>query len=120
MSEEDINKKWDTRAIVEETIRTMNVHAQPAPETLRMLKEFSANLSDVTKNLEDVTKNLAVLSEDFKDHKEVINTYIKDTKPVIEMGKNVQGFGKVSLYILGFFASVSGAVLLIINYFDKK
>ena len=113
MSEEDINKKWDTRAIVEETIRTMNVHAQPAPETLRMLKEFSSNLSDVT-------KNLAVLSEEFKDHKEVINKYIEETKPVIEMGKNVQGFGKVSLYILGFFASVSGAVLLIINSFDKK
>lgn len=36
-------------------------------------------------------------------------------QPVLDMGNNVQGFGKVSLYILGFVASVAGAIAVIVN-----
>lgn len=56
-----------------------------------------------------------------------LDTYIKEdtewknkAEPVIQMGQNVQGFGKVSLYILGFVASVFGAVVMIINLLRDK
>ena len=39
----------------------------------------------------------------------------KRAESVILMGENVQGFGKVSLYIVGFIASVGGAVMIILN-----
>ena len=48
------------------------------------------------------------------------NTWKKRAEPVIKMGENVQGFGKVSLYIVGFIASVAGAILVIINIFKNK
>lgn len=41
-------------------------------------------------------------------------------EPVIKMGENVAGFGKVSLYVLGFIASVTGAVIGLIKLFEKK
>lgn len=41
-------------------------------------------------------------------------------EPVLKMGENVEGFGKVSLYILGFFASVSGVVFSIIHFIKEK
>ncbi len=113
MTEEDFNKKWDTRAIIEETVKSMGVHNQPAPLTLKILSEVTAKLDK--------------LIDDFHDHKTKMENHIehsleweKDAKPVIEMGKNVQGFGKVSLYILGFFASISGAVLLIVKNLHEK
>lgn len=44
----------------------------------------------------------------------------KTAQPVIEMGQNVQGFGRVSLYILGFFASITGAIYGILELLKKK
>ena len=41
-------------------------------------------------------------------------------EPVIKMGENVAGFSKVSLYIVGFVASVAGAILVIINLIKKQ
>jgi hypothetical protein len=56
-----------------------------------------------------------------------LDAYIKvDTEwkeraePVIEMGTNVRGFGRVSLYIVGFIASVTGAIYTIIRLIQKK
>jgi hypothetical protein len=48
-----------------------------------------------------------------KDEEQI--AFKKEIMPVIEMGKNVQGFGKVSLYILGFIASVAGAIYGILH-----
>lgn len=56
-----------------------------------------------------------------------IDAYIKSdmewkekAQPVLDMGNNVQGFGKVSLYIIGFIASVAGAIAVIINLLKDK
>lgn len=38
-------------------------------------------------------------------------------EPVIQLGHNLQGFGKVSLYVLGFISLLAGAVLAIIKFF---
>ena len=52
--------------------------------------------------------------------KEKIFAWQDKAQPVVTMGENVQGFGKVSLYVLGFIASVTGAVIMIINIFKNK
>lgn len=56
-----------------------------------------------------------------------LRQYIKEdtewkerAEPVILMGNNVRGFGKVSLYILGFVAAIIGAILGIISLINKK
>lgn len=56
-----------------------------------------------------------------------LDTYIKEdtewkqkAEPVIKMGENVQGFGKVSLYIIGFIASAIGVIIGIIKLMEKK
>ena len=48
------------------------------------------------------------------------NEWKNKAEPVLQMGKNVQGFGKVSLYIVGFVASVAGAILVVINLLKEK
>jgi len=48
------------------------------------------------------------------------NDWKTKAEPVLQMGKNVQGFGKVSLYIVGFVASVAGAILVVINLLKEK
>lgn len=40
-------------------------------------------------------------------------------QPVVDLGKNLQGFGKVALYTIGFVASVMGAILLFIEFFKN-
>lgn len=62
------------------------------------------------------------------DHLHVkLDTYIKEdtewkarAEPVIQMGNNVRGFGKVSLYIVGFVAAVAGAIISFTNLFNNK
>lgn len=48
------------------------------------------------------------------------NEWKAAAQPVIDMGRNVQGFGRVSLYIVGFVAAVSGAILYILQLVKKK
>lgn len=63
----------------------------------------------------------------FTSFKEEFRAYVsediqwkKDAMPVIEMGRNVQGFGKVSLYMVGFVASVAGAIAILFNLLKDK
>ena len=86
-------------------------------------QENSGLIGDLKKMIEKNNHAVDSLLTDFQAHKTVVYAHFekdeewkKTATPVIEMGQNVQGFGKVSLYILGFFASVSGAILLIIKY----
>lgn len=41
-------------------------------------------------------------------------------EPTLQMGQNVAGFGKVSLYIVGFVASVAGAIIAVIKLVNGK
>lgn len=52
-----------------------------------------------------------------------LDDYIKNdelwkeaAKPVIAMGVSMQGFGRVTLYIVGFIAAVGGAFMFINNF----
>ena len=110
--EEKFNKKWDTRTIVEETMRSMGVHNQPAPQTLKILGE--------------VTEKLDKLIEDFHEHKNKVESHIdhslewgKDAQPVIDMGKNLQGTSKVMLYFTGAILAVGGSIKIISDIFKN-
>jgi hypothetical protein len=59
-------------------------------------------------------------TEDKKLLAQTLATWKEDITPVIEMGKNVQGFGKVSLYVLGFIASVTAGFYAIMELFKHK
>jgi len=48
------------------------------------------------------------------------NEWKQKAEPVIMMGRNVQGFGKVSLYIVGFVAAVAGAFISLANLFKNE
>jgi len=74
-----------------------------------------------------INGKLYKIIEEQKEHKEIVKDYIKEdmewksrAEPVIAMGKNVQGFGKVSLYMLGFVASVAGVIIYILNLWGRK
>lgn len=74
-----------------------------------------------------INGKLYKIMDEQKEHKEIVQDYIKEdmkwkesAQPVITMGQNVQGFGKVSLYILGFVASVAGVIIYILNIIKKN
>lgn len=91
-------------------------------EQIKLIKETIENSIEKT-----VNGKIRILTEEFREHKTTVNQYIIDdtdwkqkAQPVIQMGENVQGFGRVSLYVVGFIASVTGAVIMIINIFRDK
>lgn len=51
--------------------------------------------------------------------KEADEKWKEDASPAIDVVKNMQGFGKVSLYIIGFVASLTGLLITFINFFHK-
>lgn len=68
----------------------------------------------------NVNGKINLLTQKVDNYVKQDNEWKIKAEPVIQMGQQVQGFGKVSLYIVGFVASVGGAVLLIINMFKKE
>jgi hypothetical protein len=77
--------------------------------------------------ISELRDNNTLLVNEFNLFKQEVREYIKrddewkeTAMPVIEMGKNVQGFGKVSLYILGFLASVSAGFYTLMAFLKKN
>lgn len=67
-----------------------------------------------------VDSRIQPLSDKLDNYIESDNEWKETAQPVIEMGKSVQGFGKVSLYILGFIASLSAGIYAITTLFKKN
>lgn len=66
-----------------------------------------------------IDKKLKPLEDKLDNYIVSDNKWKEEAQPVIEMGKNVQGFGKVSLYILGFVTSVSAGFYAFMELFRK-
>lgn len=81
------------------------------------LRKRDEEKSEVIHEISDIVKELR---DEFRQHRKEDLEWKTTAMPVIEMGRNVQGFGKVSLYILGFFASVMGAIYGIIELIKHK
>jgi len=76
--------------------------------------------------ISELRESNKIIANEFNLFKQEVREYIKrddewklTAMPVIEMGKNVQGFGKVSLYIVGFVAAVAGALITLTNLWIK-
>jgi len=57
---------------------------------------------------------------EFRDYVESDIKWKDDARPVIEMGKNLQGASKVMLYLTGFVITIGGAFKIITSFFDKN
>jgi len=90
-------------------------------------KEHSNLIADLRKRdeekssvINEIRDDLKELIAEFKDHRKEDLEWKTTAMPVIEMGKNVQGFGKVSLYILGFIASLSAGFYALMAFLKKN
>lgn len=92
-------------------------------------KETSGLVDDIIKRIEPaveksidkyVNGRISVISQKLDDYIISDLKWKETADPVIEMGQNVSGFGKVSLYILGFLAAVAGAILAFTSIFKQK
>lgn len=45
--EEELNQKWDNRKIIEETVKSLNMHSEPAPRTLEMFAEQGKQMGEI-------------------------------------------------------------------------
>lgn len=98
-------------------------------------KETSGLVDDILKKQDKyigeaiekhVNGKIRKLTEEFQNHREEDILWKKEDRqwketafPIIEMGKNMQGFGKVTLYLVGFAASIGGLFLMLENYLKK-
>lgn len=57
---------------------------------------------------------------EFRDYVESDIKWKDDARPVIEMGKNLQGASKVMLYLTGVIITIGGAFKIITSFFNKN
>lgn len=53
---DDIDKKWTDRKLIEETIRSMSLHSEPAPETRERLVKLETNHNNIMEKIEEILK----------------------------------------------------------------
>lgn len=102
------------------------------PQIQQLIKETAYMVANSTnkehsKFIAELRESNKQMATEFTAFKQEVRDYIKRddewkvmAMPVIDMGKNVQGFGKVSLYILGFIASVSAGFYALMEFFKHK
>lgn len=84
-----------------------------------MIDSLATSVREISMQLSDLANKVDNHAVNFAKYVEADIKWKEAAQPVIQMGQNVQGFGKVSLYILGFFAAVAGAVVVLLNFFNK-
>jgi len=84
-------------------------------DQLETIKETIAHSIEL-----NVNGKIRVLTEKMDDYIKSDEDWKKQAEPVIKMGENVQGFGKVSLYVIGFVAAISGAIMGVIKLIERR
>lgn len=82
-------------------------------------KEHSRFIAELRESNQKMANEFTTFKQEVRDYIKRDDEWKVMAMPVIDMGKNVQGFGKVSLYILGFIASVSAGFYAVIELFKK-
>lgn len=104
--------KRETSDLVDSVIHKMSIHIDSAVEK-SVEKHINGKITKLTKELQD---HQIVVTQHYIDDKE----WKEQAAPILELGRNVTGFGKVSLYVLGFVASVLGAIILLMDFLKKR
>lgn len=84
-------------------------------ETLNKIEKAIAASIEKT-----VNGKINLLTKEFREYVTQDEAWKDKAAPVLKMGESVQGFGKVSLYLLGFISALGGAILLLLNLFRIK
>lgn len=99
--------KKETSGLVNDILRKQDKYIGEAIE-----KHVNGKIRALTQELKDHRAEDTVWKQEDRQWKE--NAF-----PIIEMGKNMQGFGKVTLYLVGFAASIGGLFLMLKEFIKK-
>lgn len=83
-------------------------------------KEHSRFIAELRESNKQIATEFTSFKQEVRDYIKRDDEWKVMAMPVIDMGKNVQGFGRVSLYILGFVASVSAGFYALMAFFKEK
>ncbi len=114
--EQKIIEKWGDRRLIEETVKSMNLHTTPAPETiarLSTLEEKSRTIMDYLKENKDEHKELFTLVENI--NKKLDNALVgkADKSEVAILKETVDGLKEWKVKI----AVIGSALLFILTFF---
>ena len=130
-------EKAELKNFIEQAIKDTAVHVKNSTERSNSDLVGMIMTKLETKIEESIDKNvngkINKLLENQKTNHDIVQTYItedmkwkeidkiwkEDAKPSIDLGKNVSGFGKVSLYVVGFMSAVGGLFLMIKQFYNK-
>lgn len=80
--ETDMDEKWTTRNIIEETIKTMGAHNEPSPQTIKMIEDTNNHASAMMNVLSDIKSSLAVNTNETGNIKTLVGEIKNDVKTV--------------------------------------
>lgn len=89
--EEELNAKWDNRKIIEETVKTLNLHSEPAPKTLEMFAEQKKESKEQTQQIGEIKTILAVQVEKHEQQQVVLQEIKKTGEKTFEQATYTNG-----------------------------
>lgn len=117
MTEEELNEKWNYGQMIKNAIET--AHTKPSEETIKRFEKIDTTMNDFSSKLDFIMEEIRDHKEADKVWREEDRLWKKSAVPVIEMGRNLQGFGKVVLYVVVFVSAVGGAIFTVIELGKK-
>lgn len=115
--EDELNEKWNYGQMIKKAIET--AHTEPSKKTLEEIEGLKTVNSDVLKMLQTHFEEDRIWKEADRLWREKDAEWKDSAIPVIEMGRNLQGFGKVVLYVVVFVSAVGGAIFTVIELGKK-
>jgi len=113
--EQKIIEKWGDRRLIEETVKSMNLHTTPAPETiarLSTLEEKSRTIMDYLKENKEEHKELFNIVEDINKKLDDALAKKADKSEVEELNKTVEDLKTWKIKIL----AVGSVILFVVTF----
>jgi len=113
--EQKIIEKWGDRRLIEETVKSMNLHTTPAPETiarLSTLEEKSRTIMDYLKENKEEHKELFNIVEDINKKLDNALATKADKSQVEELNKTVEDLKTWKIKIL----AVGSVILFVVTF----
>lgn len=131
--EEELNQKWDNRKIIEETVKSLNMHSEPAPKTLETFAEIKTilavqaekhiqideKLDDIQTTVKETLKQTQATNGRVTKLEEWANGATKrietNTKDIKDNTKDTESLKNYRWWFLGV-----GATIMVLGYFALK
>ena len=82
-----------------------------------LIKAIQATKSENSGLIGDLKKEIQSVHDKFDTFTKEDHEWKEDAKPIIDMGKNLKGFGKVLMYIIYVIAALGGVILTLRTVF---